>query len=71
MSYECGTHKVNKKKLTYTHRYTGCMHWVIPYNRVIDAIWMACNKFTIIDLLRTSRDVDLYRNIYEYLKEHK
>ena len=49
VSYICGINKINKKKLTYTDRYTGCLHWVVRPENLVDAMWLDCNKFTIIE----------------------
>ena len=69
VSYICGINKINKKKLSYTDRYTGCLHWVVKPENLIDAIWLECNKFTVIDALRCSRNTDLYKKIVKELEE--
>lgn len=68
VSYICGINKINKKKLSYTDRYTGCLHWVVKPENLVDAIWLDCNKFTIIDALRCSRNIGLYKRIAKELE---
>lgn len=69
VSYICGTKKVNKKKLYYTDRYTGCMQHVVKAEDLVNAIWLECNKFTIIDALRCSRNIGLYKRIAKELEK--
>ena len=69
VSYICGINKINKKKLSYTDRYTGCLHWVIKPGNLRDAIWLNCNKFTIIENLRTCKNVDLFKRILKELEK--
>ena len=71
VSYVCGTKKINKKKLTYVDSYTGCTQRVVRGEDLISAIWMKCNKLTIIEMLRFVNDVDLYKELFERLKEFK
>ena len=68
VSYICGTKKVNKKKLYYTDRYTGCIQYVVKAEDLVNAIWLECNKFTIIDALRCSRNIGLYKRIAKELE---
>lgn len=69
VSYICGTKKINKKKLSYTDRYTGCLHWVVKPENLIDAMWLECNKSTIIENLRFCRNVDLFKKILKEVNE--
>ena len=64
VSYICG---INKKKLSYTDRYTGCLHWVVKPENLINAIWLDCNKFTIIENLRACKNVDLFKRMLKEL----
>lgn len=68
VSYVCGINKINKKKLTYTDRYTGCIHWVVKPENLIDAVWLECNKYTIIENLRFCRNIDLFKEIVKELE---
>jgi hypothetical protein len=63
VSYVCGMNKINKKKLSYTDRYTGCIHFVTRPENLIDNIWLMCNKSMIIENLRFCRNVDLFKEI--------
>lgn len=69
VSYVCGINKINKKNLSYTDRYTGCIHFVARSENLIDNIWLECNKFTIIENLRFCRNVDLFKRIVKELEE--
>ena len=69
VSYICGINKINKKKLSYTDKYTGCMHWVVKPENLIDAMWLYCNKFTIIEDLRLCKDAGLFKRILKELEE--
>jgi hypothetical protein len=69
VSYICGINKINKKKLTYTDRYTGCLHWVVKPENLIDAMWLDCNKFTVIENLRACKNADLFKRIAKELEE--
>ena len=70
VSYLCGkTKNINKKKLTFTDNYTGCLRRTIRASELIDAIWLDCNKFTIIEKLRSSRNVPLFKSIVQHLEE--
>ena len=69
VSYICGINKINKKKLSYTDKYTGCMHWVVKPENLIDVMWLYCNKFTIIEDLRLCWNVDLFKRILKELEE--
>lgn len=68
VSYVCGINKINKKKLSYTDRYTGCIHFVARPENLIDNIWLECNKSTIIENLRFCRNVDLFKRIVKELE---
>lgn len=70
VSYICGMNKVNKKKLTYTDRYTGCLHWVVKPENLISAMWLDCNKFTVIENLRACKNADLFKRILKELEEN-
>ena len=67
-SYICGIKKINKKNLNYTDRYTGCTERVIWGKDLIGAIWLCCNKFSILEELRISNSVALYKELFERLK---
>ena len=69
VSYICGINKINKKKLSYTDKYTGCLHWVVKPENLIDAMWLYCNKFTVIENLRTCRNIDLFKRILKEVDE--
>lgn len=69
VSYVCGINKINKKKLTYTDRYTGCLHWVVKPENLIDYMWLDCNKFTVIENLRACKSVDLFKKIAKELEK--
>ena len=69
VSYICGINKINKKKLSYTDRYTGCIHFVTRPENLIDNIWLECNKSTIIENLRFCRNVDLFKRIVKEFEE--
>ena len=70
VSYICGINKINKKKLTYTDRYTSCLHWVVKPENLIDAMWLDCNKFTVIENLRACKNADLFKRIVKELEEN-
>ena len=70
VSYICGINKINKKKLSYTDRYTSCIHFVTRPENLIDNIWLECNKSTIIENLRFCRNVDLFKAIVKELEEN-
>jgi hypothetical protein len=55
--------------LTYTDRYTGCPHWVVKPENLIDAMWLDCNKFTVIENLRACKDAGLFKRIVKELEE--
>ena len=67
VSYICGIKKINKKNLTYTDRYTGCTERVIWGKDLIEAIWLCCNKYSILEELRISNNVTLYKELYAKL----
>ena len=69
VSYICDINKINKKKLSYIDRYTGCPHWVVKPENLINALWLDCNKFTIIENLRACKDVALFKRILKELEE--
>lgn len=69
VSYICGMNKINKKKLTYTDRYTGCTNWVVKPENLIDAMWLDCNKFTVIENLGACKNVDLFKKIAKELEK--
>ena len=70
VSYLCGKRKnINKKKLTFTDSYTGCLRRTIRASELIDAIWLECNKYAIIEKLRSSRNVQLYKKVMEALAD--
>ena len=69
VSYICGVNKINKKKLSYTDKYTGCLHWVVKSENLIDAMWLYCNKFTVIENLRACKDAGLFKRILKELEE--
>ena len=70
VSYLCGKGKnINKKKLTFTDSYTGCLRRTIRASELIDAIWLECNKYAIIEKLRSSRNVQLYKKVMEALAD--
>lgn len=69
VSYICGINKINKKKLSYTDKYTGCLHWVVKSENLIDAMWLYCNKFTVIENLRACKDAGLFKRILKELEE--
>ena len=69
VSYVCGINKINKKKLSYTDRYTGCIHFVTRSENLIDNIWLECNKSTIIENLRFCRNVDLFKRVVKEFEE--
>ena len=68
VSWVCGSVKINKKTLSYVDRYTGCTQWVVASKDLVKAIWMECNKYTIIDALRQSKDFNLYKELGERIK---
>ena len=68
VSWVCGSVKINKKTLSYVDRYTGCTQWVVVSKDLVKAIWMECNKYTIIDALRQSKDFNLYKELGERIK---
>ena len=69
VSYVCGTNKINKKKLAYIDRHTGCIHFVTRPENLIDNVWLECNKSMIIENLRFCRNVDLFKEIAKELQE--
>ena len=70
VSYLCGNRKnINKKKLTFTDSYTGCLRRTIRASELLDAIWLECNKYTIIEKLKSSRNVQLYKKIMEAIAD--
>lgn len=69
VSYICGVNKINKKKLSYIDKYTGCLHWVVKSENLIDAMWLYCNKFTVIENLRACKDAGLFKRILKELEE--
>lgn len=69
VSYICGINKINKKKLSYTDRYTGCIHFVTRPENLTDNIWLMCNKPMIIENLRFCRNVDLFKEIVKEFEE--
>jgi hypothetical protein len=70
VSYLCGKRtNINTKKLTFTDSYTGCLRRTVRASELIDAIWLECNKYTIIGKLKSSRNVQLYKSIVQRLEE--
>ena len=70
VSYLCGKGKnINKKKLTFTDSYTGCLRRATRASELIDAIWLECNKYVIIEKLKSSRNVQLYKKVMEALAD--
>ena len=70
VSYLCGNRKnINKKKLTFTDSYTGCLRRTIRASELIDAIWLECNRHIIIEKLRSSRNVFLFKSIVQLSEE--
>ena len=69
VSYISGINKINKKKLSYTDRYTGCIHFVMRPKNLIDNIWLECNKFTIIENLRFCRNADLFKRVLKEIEK--
>lgn len=70
VSYLCGKRtNINKKKLTFTDSYTGCLRRTIRASELIEAIWLECNKYTIIEKLKSSRNVQLYKKVMEALAD--
>ena len=70
VSYLCGKRKsINKKKLTFTDSYSGCLRRTIRASELIDAIWLECNKYAIIEKLKSSRNVQLYKKVMEALAD--
>lgn len=70
VSYLCGKRtNINKKKLTFTDSYTGCLRRTIRASELIDAIWLECNKYAIIEKLKSSRNVQLYKKVMEALAD--
>ena len=68
VSYLCGKKKsINKKKLTFTDSYTGCLRSTMRASELIDAIWLECNKYTIIEKLKSSKNAQLYKKVTEVL----
>ena len=66
VSYLCGKRtKINKEKLTFTDSYTGCLRRTIRASELIEAIWLECNKRTIIEKLKSSKNVQLYKKVME------
>lgn len=70
VSYLCGKRtNINKKKLTFTDSYTGCLRRTIRASELIEAIWLECNKYAIIEKLKSSRNVQLYKKVMEALED--
>ena len=69
VSWVCNEKKVNKKTLIYTDKYSGCMKRCILPENLVEEIWLECNKWQIIDLLKSSRDYNLYKDIYTRLSK--
>ena len=70
VSYLCGKRtNINKKKLTFTDSYTGCLRRTIRASELIDAIGLECNKYAIIEKLQSSRNAQLYKKVMEALAD--
>lgn len=67
VSYICGTKKVNKKKLYYTDRYTGCIQYVVKAEDLVNAIWIRLNAGIIATEVQTCKDFDKLVKIQEVL----